>query len=296
MKLFLIAIPFFLLALLLFFGSSRNPAFFVPPDNEVVQGYSIPKKCEGWTASDQQWLPADRMYEKINGHASLYIQFGVEGLIAASWTRGDSVWDMSLFVMSNAHSSAAVYTHERPQSAQNVECAEEAYTAPGTIFARDALYYVKFMALAPDAQPQEVIPLVNSLLTHLSGEDDSTAAEDSLSLPEKNQLPKSKNVSIRDAFGFTSLKEVTHAKYAVGGTTATWYFTHIEETAFHNYTNELHEYGAENFFSIDSAHGAVMFGDWEILEHTGTGIQGVRDAPTRAALEFHWKEYIQKYE
>lgn len=296
MKYFLVILPFIVLGALFYAGSSRDPAFYTPPEDEIIQGYTIPESCKGWTAAERQWLPAERMYEKINGYASFYIQYGVEGLISASWTRDSSEWDMTLFVMSNANSSIAVFAHERPQSAENVACAEDAYIAPGTLIARDGPYYAKFMALSPNANAQEIIPLTDSLLSQLSGAEASDITEETLSLPEEGQLPGSQNISIRDAFGFTSLKEVTHAQYAAGGTTATWYYTITEETTFHNYTNELHEYGAENFFSVGTAHGAEMFGAWEILEHTGVGIHGVRDASTREAAEMHWQTYTGKDE
>jgi hypothetical protein len=284
----LLIVPFVLVAVLAWTGGTVNPAYVEPPQHAGGGGIALPAQLAGWELSGAEWFEAERMFEKIDGKAPLYIEFGARGLYAGTLERDGDAWDMYVYAMEKPGGAEGVFIKEKPGNVESAGVGADSYAASGSLVLHAGPYYIQLAALAADADVTAAKTLAQSILDSLP-EVSADADEGQPGLPSEGQLAGTLDVLPQDAFGFSSLSGVRAAQYAYAGATATWYTAEGGAEAIRAYAAELRTYGAEDVFEDEHGAGGKFIGMWEYLGATPNGLYGVRDARDRAQLEQHWR-------
>ena len=121
--------PVVLLVLFAIKGRVYAPAVFAPPASEI-SALPMPVTLGDWALEDGLVLPAERMYEKINGKASYYLQFGAAQLCCGEWVANGQRWDMYLYRFETEQGARGAYSGERPSDGPPI-AGLEGYTVPG---------------------------------------------------------------------------------------------------------------------------------------------------------------------
>lgn len=112
----------------------------------------------GWTVGKSgnryvETFNAENLYEKINGRAESFIQYGVQGMAYTFYhPLGDPSNELQLYVfeMANPLKAFGKYSSEKPDEAQSIAVGAEGYTAAGsTLFYADR-YYTQIVSTVDD--------------------------------------------------------------------------------------------------------------------------------------------------
>jgi len=296
-KALLALIPPVILALILWKGDRYDSAWFTPPGTGRDGGLLLPDTLAGWSLADAQWFPEDRMFEKINGRASLYQQFGVEGLLAGVWNNSGKSWDMYLYVMNNARAASGVFAAERPAVNTRIEIGNSAYITPGALAVQADRHYLQLVAHAAGENALSVTGLAWPISAHLlRGNKKLTQVEmaEGVLLTTGFHLPGTEGHLAEQAFGYTSLTDVKYITCVVNKSTATWFTAAGGRSSLAGYTNELTRYGVLGLFVEEEAIGGDMHGKWELIGVVGETLLGVRDADTKEAMLSHWRVFSSR--
>ncbi len=234
------------------------------------------------------------MFEKINGRATLYEKFGVEGLFVGAWIKNDAVWDMYLFVMKNYEAANGVFLKERPETFTLLEKGNNAFAVPGASTLHSGNFYIQLVSLLPDSDAKSIAELSDAIIKFLPVEKPKISEE---KINFKNSISNSDQFFADNAFGFSSLKNVKTFDCIVGNTTATWFTASGNKEILNKYLSELEEYGGENIFKNENLVAGEMFGYWELLSLQNNKIIGIRKANSKKTLLEHyqkWKTKIKK--
>ena len=281
-----------LILAVLFFVKGRyyDPDFFEPP-NAAMFALPVPSVVGEWNLEGAQSLPADRMFEKINGKSDYYLQYGATELCCGEWVANGQRWDMYLYRFEEEQGARGAYTGERPSDGLVIEGAE-GYTVPGQATIVAGVFYLQLNAQTAAADAGIAVDLALALAPHLSGGAPESQAEEVLDLavlaadanagdPE-GFLPES-------AFGFSVLNKVRTIKVSLGGTETIWFTAPGDAETIVAFAEELAMYGGENLFSQNGGSGGSMFGSWEFVSMLNGTVWGIHDAPSREALLQHWE-------
>lgn len=286
-----------LLALLFFVKGQRfDPAVFKPP-GALLDALPIPSQAGGWTIEDATAFPADRMYEKINGKAGFYLQYGAVALYSGEWGSDNQRWDMYLYRFKDAPGATGALAGERPANGAPLKQLN-GYTVPGQVAAAAGPFYLQLNAQTPCADPAPAVTLAAALigrfdngasLTHPAAEAFEHAPA---AVAGDLQVSGSKSLVPESAFGFAALNNVQTIQVILDGTKAVWFAAPGDEAVLADYAAELKLYGGDMRFEHEGATGGRMFGHWEIVGVVDGKIWGVHAAPSRDALLRHWTHLL----
>jgi hypothetical protein len=96
---------------------------------------------------------ADNLYEKIDGRAESFIQYGVKGMAYAFYhPTGDPSNELQLYVfeMGNSLKALGKYGSEKPEESQPVAVGDEGYTSAGSTLFYAGRYYTQIVSTADD--------------------------------------------------------------------------------------------------------------------------------------------------
>ncbi len=290
-KIVLTLIPIVIVFLIVLKSRKYDDAYFVPPKIEAGKSLVIPEKLAGWQLEGGQWFPESKMFEKINGRATLYEQFGVEGLFVGAWIKNDAVWDMYLFVMKDYEAANGVYLKERPGTFTLLEKGNNAFSVPGASTLHSGKFYIQLVSLLPDSDVKSIAELSDAIIKSLPVEKSKISEE---KIDFKNSIPGSDQFFADNAFGFSSLKNVKTFDCIVENTTATWFTISGSKEVLEKYKIELEEYGGKNIFKDENLVGGEMFGNWELLSIQNNKIIGIRKANSKEILLSHYEKWKTK--
>jgi len=296
-KIFLIIIPPVILLLVFLKGKSFSNDFFLPQENLLQSGLTLPDNVNGWSSADLKWFPEEKMFEKINGRATFYIQIGVEGLFAGSWTKNGKSWSMYLYKMNNDNAAKQVFLSERGGKFTDIDIGDSAYFVGGALTFREQNLYMQFVADNPDDNAYSVTGLAVLISNQLLSEEqkeESEKVEYIFSFAKELMISGSENFTADAAFGYASLKNVDHLSCVVNSSTARWFFVKDGKDLFNGYTNELQQFGCEEFFINEKSAGGNMFGEWEMGGIINGNFFGVRKAGSKKQLIEHWDRLNSK--
>ena len=260
----------------------------MPPKITAGKSLIIPKKLAGWKLEGAEWFPESKMFEKINGRATLYEKFGVEGLFVGAWIKNDAVWDMYLFVMKDYEAANGVYLKERPETFTLLEKGNNAFSVPGASTLHSGKFYIQLVSLLPDSDVKSIAELSDAIIKFLPAEKSKISEE---KIDFKNSISGSDQFFADNAFGFSSLKNVKTFDCIVEKTTATWFTASGSKEVLKNYLIELEEYGGENIFKNEKLVAGEMFGNWELLSLQNKKIIGIRKANSKEILLEHYQKF-----
>ena len=165
---------------------------------------------------------ADNLFEKIDGRAESFVQYGVKGMACCSYhPPGNAEDEVQLFVfeMGDPLKARGKFDSERPEEAKPLpSVGTGAYTAAGSVFFYSDRYYTVVNIARDDAKlaafAQEVAAKVVSLQKRAKGSGPSP--EDVFAfLPAEPKKSAMKYVA-QDVFGYSFLSDVFLADYKVG--------------------------------------------------------------------------------
>jgi hypothetical protein len=293
LKLLLLCLPLLIAAWVVWRGAQVDPAYCVPPANAEVAatGVTLPQTLGAWQTPVLEWLPAARMFERIDGRASFYEQFGARGLLYAGWSSPAGAWDLYLYLMNDAAGARGAFLAEASGANQHFSRKPQMRGTPGSLFFLHGAAYGQLIAIQPAAPPASVTDLVARILALLPAAGDE--ADPSAYLRHPAVAADSLEYCEADAFGYQSLTRIYSAHAVLQEESATWFIATLSNHAaaaeiVRRYTAELRRFGASAMFTNANAAGGQMLGAWEVLAHTNTMIYGIRDAGSHTALTQHW--------
>lgn len=281
--------PVVLLVLFVVKGRSYDPAAFTPPASGI-SALPMPAVVGDWVLEEGIVLPADRMYEKINGKSDYYLQYGADELCSGEWVANGQRWDMYLYRFETEQGARGAYNGERPSDGQPIE-GSEGYTVPGQAAMTVGKYYLQLNALVANADTGPAVELARSLLPFLVESPDGAETDaqiDLAALAGESIVGDAEGFVPESAFGFSVFNNVRTVQVAVDGDEAFWFTTSGDDALVAAYVEELTMYGAEDLFAEDGAAGGAMFGSWGLAGVLNGEVWGVQNAPSRAALMLHW--------
>jgi hypothetical protein len=283
-------LPMLLAALFFIKGRHYDPSVFVPPAGDT-SSLPVPVQVDGWLLEGAEPLPADRMFEKINGKAAYYLQYDATGLCTGEWVADGQRWDMYLYRFEEAQGARGAYNGERPSDGIAVAGAE-GYTVPGQAALSVGPFYLQLNAQTAQADPAPAVELALALASHLgnvSSGGEVEAEMDLIQLAGENLVGDAEGFLPENAFGFSALHKVRTIRVALNGAEAEWFTAPGDEATVKTYAGELAMYGGENLFNQDNGSGGAMFGTWEFAGILNGSVWGVHAAPSHEALLLHWE-------
>jgi hypothetical protein len=283
--------PFVLAGLFLWKGTQYDPARYEPP---VVEGGSmlpVPAAVGEWALGGTETLPADQMYERINGRASYYLQYGATALHYGEWVAAGETWDMYLYEFSSAAGARGAFEGESPSTGREIAGAK-GYALPGQVAAVAGKFYLQLSAYKAGADTAAAEKLAAALSLSLGGSLEPVEEEDEGLTPAvlagEDAIPDSENYLPENAFGFSSLHDVRSVRVSLDGTETVWFRAAGDSDSLTAYATELAEYGGTELFEVDGGAGGSMFGSWELAAVVDNALWGVRDAASKEILLKHW--------
>lgn len=289
--------PLILVVLFFMKGQHYDPSFFEPPNAELF-ALPIPSTVGVWILEDAQSLPADRMFEKINGKSGYYLQYGAIGLCSGEWVANGQRWDMYLYHFEDGQGARGAYMGERPSDGVALE-GIEGYTVPGQAVLVAGSFYLQLNAQTAKADVVPAVELALALVPHLGGENAEPSAEtviDLAALAADAKKGDAEQFLPESAFGFSVLNQVRTIGVSLDHAEAVWFTTPGNAETVAAYAEELALYGGENRFNHDQGSGGSMFGSWGFVGVLNGAVWGIHDAPSREALLQHWNELKQRVE
>ena len=281
----------FILALLFFIkGQCYNPAFFEPPAAEFF-ALPVPLSVGDWALEGAQTLSAERMFEKINGKADYYLQYGAIELCSGEWVAHGQRWDMYLYRFKEEQGARGAYAGERPADGRTIEGAE-GYAVPGQAVITTGSFYLQLNAQTAAADASVAIDLALALAPILGGSASESQSEvmlDLAALAGDAMVGDPEEFLPESAFGFSALNKVRAIRVSLNGSEAVWFTAPGDVETVAAYAEELAMYGGENLFSQNGGSGGSMFGTWEFAGVLNGAVWGIHNAPSREALLQHWE-------
>jgi hypothetical protein len=282
-------LPCAVLLLFLIKGQFYNPAFFAPPVSEAA-ALPMPASLGGWVLESGMVLPADRMFEKINGKASYYLQYGAVELGSGEWVADGRSWDMYLYRFETEQGARGAYNGERPSDGTPVE-GVDGYTVPGQAALTVGTYYLQLNSFTAGADAAPAVELAMLMTSHLdkTGEgQEEEAVMDLLSIAGADAAGDAEGFVPENAFGFSVLGNVRTVEVALDGISTTWFTLAGDAGTVEAYAEELSMFGGEEIFRENGVAGGAMFGSWSVAGVFEQAVWGVHNAPTRESLLQHW--------
>jgi hypothetical protein len=281
--------PLVLLLLFLVKGRYYDADIYLPSVMESA-ALPMPVALSGWVLETPEFLPADRMYEKINGKSGYYEQYGAEGLYSGEWVLDAQRWDMYLYSFKTRQGALGAFNGERPSDGTAID-GVEGYAVPGQAAVSIGRYYLQLNALAAEADPGPAVELALALAPCFreAGPDSGPASEiDLMALAGQNFSGDAEGLMPENAFGFTALDNVRTVEVSLKGDDAVWFTLNGDAGTVAAYAGELAMVGGEALFTEDGASGGSMFGSWGMAGVLNGSVWGVQNATSREALMTHW--------
>ena len=288
-------LPLLLAALFVVKGRFYNEAFFAPPVS-AASILPVPPVLGEWVLEAGQALPAERMFEKINGKADYYLQYGATALYSGEWAMDGERWDMYLYAFSGGQGARSAYNGERPAERRTFE-GIEGYTLPGQVAVQSGNYYLQLNAQTASADTTEAEALARQLAGKLGGQGGGEPAVKELALitlAGDAAIGEAEGFYPESAFGYASLSRARTIQVSLDGSEAVWFTAEGDADTVAAFAEELATYGGESLFSEVENSGGSMFGTWEIVGVINDQVWGVHAAPSREALMTHWSLLKQR--
>jgi len=254
---------------------------------------------------ETEFYSADTLYEKINGRAPAYLDFGFQHLRCRSFSLPDGSYaDVHEYRMDSPVNAFGIFALERDPAGKPLDFVADGYSGEMGYFFRQGDRYVQ--VIASDQKPG-TLALAQMLSEHLAKEipaNDAGLGARRL-LPAAGILPESVTYIQENAHGQGFLKEVFQADYQFDGKAITFFLmvTTPESAAkaWDEFLAFSGRYGGKADILPDIAGAKVFqaqnFGKWKLIYLRDGEIGGVVDAPdpdaARAFLEKLLTEKLQ---
>jgi len=163
---------------------------------------------------DEPWqsYPEERIYEKIDGRATLFQEYGIERLDWAAASRAGASFEIDVYVMKSPNAALGVFLKEAPTETKPASIGQMGDAAGGLVRAVQGNIYLVVMALAQNADLAPAEDLARVLLAALPKADVSARGVLEM-LPAEGRRPGSLAYNKDGTFGLASLTETFTAGY-----------------------------------------------------------------------------------
>lgn len=249
----------------------------------------------GWTSPDAiKRFDQETLYEKIDGKAGMFIAYLFAGLEFATYQKTDKGWPFDVYVydMSEPLNAFGVYRVERSPEAAVRPLGREGYTSGASVFFWKGKYYVNVMG--PPDQPEAA-----GAAEQIAAAVEKTISDDGKSFwaqtvfPAANQKKGSFSYKSTDALGYSFVRQLFLAEYAVDGKTYQLFIHRAADDAaakalFAKYAEAVQKYN--KVVSRKPSKGGEMLlseslGVFEAGFYTGALFGGVTECPDAALAE-----------
>lgn len=252
---------------------------------------------------DTEYYSADNLYEKIDGRAPAYLEFGFQQLRSRSFAepadKGSYV-DVYEYRMDSPVNAFGIFALERDPAGKPLDFAPDGYSGEMGYFFRQGNCYVQ--VIASDQKPA-TLDLAKSVAGQLAK---SIPADDAglgarRNLPAQGMIPGSLAYTQDNAQGQAFLKEVFQATYGFEGKKLTFFLMvttpEAAAKAWESYLAFSGRYGgkAEALpeFSGAKIFQATNFGKSKIIYQRGGELGGVIDAQDPVAARAFLEKVLQ---
>lgn len=259
-----------------------------PPAAPASTAKNQPIEIPGTTPmGETEFYSADNLYEKIDGRAPAYLEFGFQQLRSRSFAgtadKGSYV-DVYEYRMDSPVNAFGIFALERDPAGKPLDIAPDGYSGEMGYFFRQGNCYVQ--VIASDQKPA-TLDLAKSVAGHLAK---SIPADDAglgarRNLPAQGMVPGSVAYTQDNAQGQAFLKDVFQASYDFEGKKITFFLMvttpEAAARAWESYLAFSGRYGgkAEALpdFSGAKIFQATNFGKSKIIYQRGGELGGVID-------------------
>lgn len=276
-------------------GYEESAPLATAPPAAVNQPLEIPgAKPMG----DTEYYSADTLYEKINGRAPAYFEFGFQQLRCRTFSAPDNGYvDVYEYRMDSPVNAFGIFALERDPAGKPLDFAPDGYSGEMGYFFRQGSCYVQVMA--SDQKPG-TLAVAKSVAEQIS--QSLPADEQGLgarrSLPAQGMVSESVLYTQDNAQGQAFLKEVFQADYDFEGKKLAFFIMvsapEDAAKAWEAYLAFSGRYGGKAEAMSDIAGAkvfqAVNYGKWKFIYQRGGEVGGVIDAEDPVAA----REFLKK--
>ncbi len=204
-----------------------------------------------------QSFPEGRIYEKIDGRATLFKEYGVERLDFASVQYGKDEFDIYIYVMRSVDGALGVYLAEQPEGGKQISLGTIAEKTRTVIRVCKGNIYLNVIAVRENPDIRKGIKIAKALC-----ESFETQKRNKLNilsvLPVKGMLRSSLSLNKEETFGLQSLSNTISADYEYEGFEFTYFVKKLNDNdesgiiLMQKIYDELKEFGAEHLKITDN--------------------------------------------
>jgi hypothetical protein len=225
----------------------------------------------------------DTLFEKINGRAPAYFEFGFKELTTRSFGipgQEGQYLDVYIFTMDNPVNAFGIFSLEQGREGASVDFAPDGYRSEMGYFFRQGPAYIQVLA----SDVSEVVmaraeQAARALAARMPADDTGVQARDRL--PSDGQVPGSVNFIRQNAYGHAKLKNAFEARYLVGDSELTYFAAPVSDGAYEALKGFYTEYGTvqEEGKKADARFFAgESFGQFSFIHTDGQTLAGVMNA------------------
>ncbi|MEJ5364264.1 MAG: DUF6599 family protein [Desulfosoma sp.] len=254
------------------------------------------------TAGSAQRFDADRLADKIDGKADLYLEAGFRSLITqrVSLAKDPERWaEFFVFSMESPESAFAVFSRQRRSSAVRLPAPPFAYRAANAVCATAGSYYVEGIGSSEDPQLMDALtatvaallehlPLSQDILRHLAMFPEAAAPFDRAVLYKGSAFGY-------DGFEYAYAVPLTEDGAALTAFVAVGKNSQDGRRSAEAFIRSLEENGASRVSGSDPETGPVVldfYGFTEVVFSHGRYAAGVHEADRRDAAQ-RWAETLR---
>jgi hypothetical protein len=235
----------------------------------------------------------DKLSDKINGRAELYLSAGFQDLACRSFTlpaAGGAHVEVFLYDMGSPANAFAVFSRQRRAGAQALALTGHSYATPNALFFAQGRYYAEIVADRAAAAFQESLEAyAAALLAKLpaAGEAPQVAGL----FPGEGLTPDSVRLNPADVFGLEGFNHVFTGEYTLAAGKATAFLARRETPGqaradAARYVKFLTDNGYQKTSTEGAPEGMTVLSldnSFEIVLVQGSILAGVHDATSLAA-------------
>jgi len=249
--------------------------------------------------SETEFYNPDRLYEKINGKAPLYIESGFVKLFTQRFIskQDDNLWmELFLYDMATIKNAFSVYSVQKRAGLALLPHFQFGYRTRDAAYFVHGKYYVEFIASTESAELFDaMLKVAQKIRANLAVDVDSQIPELSL-FPQENLIPGSSKLYLKSAFGFERFTDTFVARYNVGRETITAFFSKRRnpqdaQNIVNEYYNFLIDNEAKDISITDEtlkqagAKALDFYGTTEIIFDVGSFVSGIHEAENQQNAE-----------
>lgn len=237
---------------------------------------------------------ADKLSDKIDGKADLYLSNGFQSLYCRRYQSrsGSGLWfELFVYDMGHARNALAVFSNQQRSSPQPSDVTALAYTTGDALFAAYGKWYLEL--IASEASPEAGTALAAAARAFVAAQPAGTAGlfPELAAMPEAGRVAGTLVLNQTDVFGCDKLDQVFSQEYACGDARVTVFASARKSEAealslLGHYRAYLEANGAQKALPAEWPPDATawnLFGLYEVIWNRGALVLGVHEAPSPGA-------------